>query len=400
MSNLENIHYICLIYVVKKILLLTQNFPPSEGGSCRWFWELYSRIPKEQVVVVADCVEGFESFDKSSGLEMARIPLFSEEWGFKSLKGLKFYFKTFLKVKRLIKQHAIDEIHCGRVIHEGVIAWLLKVVTGIPFKCFVHGEDVETAATSREQSVLVRQVCKAATMLICNSNNSLNIITNKLSFADIKKCRVLHPGVDITRFTTAPRDSGFRELHGWSDKTVLLTVGRLQQRKGQDFLIKAMPALLASHPDLHYAIVGRGECQAELRQLIKTHKLEQHVTLHTDFSDEQLLTAYQQCNVFILPNRTIDSDIEGFGMVLVEAQSCGKFVIAGDSGGTKETMLRNETGFIINCSESGILARQLDIALRDPILLSADHTSIRQFVIEHFSWDSHIKNAWTIGLFL
>lgn len=344
-------------------------------------------------MVVADCVEGFKSFDKGNELEMVRIPLFSEEWGFKSLKGLMFYFQTFFKVKRLLKHYAIEEIHCGRVIHEGVIAWLLKLSTGVPFKCFVHGEDVETAATSREQSLLVKQVCNNAEKLICNSQNSLNLVES-LGFASAHKCEILNPGVDKDIFKPASHDSQFLEKYNWKDKTVLLTVGRLQQRKGQDYLIKAMPELLKTHPDLHYAVVGRGECEEELRALIKKLGVDESVSIYTDFSDDELVKAYQQCNFFILPNRTIGNDIEGFGMVLVEAQACGKYVFAGDSGGTKETMLVPDTGRIIDCSSPDKIASSLDVLLHH----ESDAALCREHAIDNFSWEQHVEKARKIGL--
>ncbi len=160
-----------------------------------------------------------------------------------------------------------------------------------------------------------------------------------LGFSDTDKCDVLHPGVDTSTFKPAPANNEIRQRFGWAKESlVLLTVGRLQKRKGQDFLIEAMPRLLEKVPQLQYVIVGRGDELENLRHLVEKHKLQESVFIHTNFDDTDLINAYQQCNVFILPNRTIQNDIEGFGMVLVEAQACGKPVIAGDSGGTSETL--------------------------------------------------------------
>ncbi|MEC8374667.1 MAG: glycosyltransferase family 4 protein, partial [Pseudomonadota bacterium] len=349
---------------MKKTLLLTENFPPKEGGSGRWFWELYSRLPNDKVLIVAnDTPEGRE-FDKTHELDIVRIELESTEWGLASTKGLGFYWETIRKVLKLVKEHGIEEVHCGRVIPEGVIARALKLLAGARYNCFVHGEDVETAATSREHSLLVKNVCKNASMLICNSENTANIV-RKLGFDSGSKCEVLHPGVDTSRFEVAAPDTSFRQKMGWSGKRVLLTVGRLQRRKGQDFLIKSMPALLKEFPDLFYAVVGRGECYDELISLVDQHELHDNVCVYPDMDDEALIKCYQQCDIFILPNRTIDNDIEGFGMVLVEAQVCGKPVIAGDSGGTRETMNIGKTGHIIDCSSTENLLNGLSPILRN-----------------------------------
>lgn len=376
---------------MKKTLLLTENFPPKEGGSGRWFWELYSRLPNDKVLIVAnDTPEGRE-FDKTHELDIVRIELESTEWGLATTRGLGFYWETIRKVLKLIKEHGIEEVHCGRVIPEGVIARALKLLAGARYNCFVHGEDVETAATSREHSLLVKNVCKNASMLICNSENTANIV-RKLGFDSGSKCEVLHPGVDTSRFEVAAPDTSFRQQMGWSGKRVLLTVGRLQRRKGQDFLIKSMPALLKEFPDLFYAVVGRGECYDELISLVDQHKLHDNVCVYPDMDDEALIKCYQQCDIFILPNRTIDNDIEGFGMVLVEAQVCGKPVIAGDSGGTRETMNIGKTGHIIDCSSTENLLKELSPILRNREIVDGE-VDIADYAKKRFNWDQHVAKA-------
>ena len=376
---------------MKKTLLLTENFPPKEGGSGRWFWELYSRLPNDKVLIVAnDTPEGRE-FDNTHELDIVRIELESTEWGLASTKGLGFYWETIRKVLKLIKEHDIKEVHCGRVIPEGVIARALKLLAGARYNCFVHGEDVETAATSREHSLLVKNVCKNASMLICNSENTANIV-RKLGFDSGSKCEVLHPGVDTSRFEVAAPDTSFRQQMGWSGKRVLLTVGRLQRRKGQDFLIKSMPALLKEFPDLFYAVVGRGECYDELISLVDQHELHDKVCVYPDMDDEALIKCYQQCDIFILPNRTIGNDIEGFGMVLVEAQVCGKPVIAGDSGGTRETMNIGKTGHIIDCSSTENLLNGLSPILRNREIVDGE-VDIADYAKNRFNWDQHVAKA-------
>ena len=376
---------------MKKTLLLTENFPPKEGGSGRWFWELYSRLPNDKVLIVANDTPQGREFDKTHELDIVRIELESTEWGLASTKGLGFYWETIRKVLKLVKEHGIEEVHCGRVIPEGVIARALKLLAGARYNCFVHGEDVETAATSREHSLLVKNVCKNASMLICNSENTANIV-RKLGFDSGSKCEVLHPGVDTNRFEVAAPDTSFRQQMGWSGKRVLLTVGRLQRRKGQDFLIKSMPALLKEFPDLFYAVVGRGECYDELISLVDQHKLHDNVCVYPDMDDEALIKCYQQCDIFILPNRTIDNDIEGFGMVLVEAQVCGKPVIAGDSGGTRETMNIGKTGHIIDCSSTENLLNGLSPILRNREIVDGE-VDIADYAKNRFNWDQHVAKA-------
>jgi phosphatidylinositol alpha-1,6-mannosyltransferase len=376
----------------KKVLVLTENFPPISGGSGRWFWELYSRLPKEQYLILADDVQGATEFDKTHQLNILRIPLASQEWGLKSVNGLKFYWRVFRQIRKIIKHHQITHIHCGRVIHEGVIAWLLKLITGTRYLCYVHGEDVETAATSGEHNLMVKQACRHADLLICNSHNSANIV-KRLNYACDDKIQVLHPGVDASLFVPLATDDAFKQYMGWQCRKVIITVGRLQARKGQDMMIRATALLKQQFPEILYAVIGRGECLESLQALTSELGLEQHVQFLTDVSDAQMIRCYQQSDVFILPNRTIDNDIEGFGMVLVEAQSCGKPVIAGDSGGTKETMLINQSGFVIDCNNVKSISTTVATLLSDPSGSIEMGKVGRKHVESELDWQAHLQKA-------
>ncbi|GLX82094.1 glycosyltransferase family 4 protein [Thalassotalea eurytherma] len=378
--------------IKEKTLVLTENFPPISGGSGRWFWELYSRLPKEEYLIVADNIEGAAEFDSTHDVSIIRIPLKSAEWGIKSFQGLKFYFNTIKKLRKIIKEHNITKIHTGRVIHEGVTAWLLSLFTNVKFITYVHGEDVETAATSGEHNLMVKQVCKHAETIICNSLNSADIV-KRLGYATDEKVKVLHPGVDASRFVPAETDDKFKQEMAWTNKKVIITVGRLQQRKGQDMMLKAMPDILKSHPDALYAVIGRGECKEQLTQLVDELNLKDNVQLLDEITDQQMIQCYQQCDLFILPNRTIGNDIEGFGMVLVEAQACGKPVIAGDSGGTKETMVVNESGYILDCTNNAVIANKINQYLEYPEQLKKMGLVGRSHVENELDWVAHVEKA-------
>jgi len=376
----------------KKVLVLTENFPPISGGSGRWFWELYSRLPKEQYLILADDVQGAAEFDNTHQLNILRIPLKSPEWGFKSLSGMKFYWRLFRQIRKIIKQQQITHIHCGRVIHEGVTAWLLKLMTGTPYLCYVHGEDVETAATSGEHNLMVKQVCKHAERLICNSHNSANIV-KRLNYAGDDKIEVLHPGVDASLFVPLAADDAFKRQMAWQCRKVIITVGRLQERKGQDMMIRATALLKQQFPEILYVIIGRGECLESLKALTAELGLDDHVQFLTEVTDPQMIQCYQQSDVFILPNRTIGNDIEGFGMVLVEAQSCGKPVIAGDSGGTRETMLINQSGFVIDCTDAQLISTTVAVLLANPKHSVQMGNIGRKHVESELDWQAHVQKA-------
>lgn len=378
-----------------KTLVLSQNFPPASGGSGRWFWELYSRLGSDYIVA-ADQLGDYAEFDEAASLRIHRLALYSPQWGIASLVGLKYYWHTYRALKKLIKREGIQYIHCGRVLPEGLMALILKKTMGIEYLCYVHGEDLEASSQSRELNALAKLVMRNASKIICNSKNSANIV-ERVDNTVIDKAIVMHPGADTKQFFPAPAtDTAFIEEMGWTGKRVILTVGRLQARKGQDKMIEAMPAILEQCPDTLYVIIGHGESQERLQGLIQSLGLEQQVQMLTDCDDETMIKCYQQCDVFILPNRTEGQDIEGFGMVLVEAQACSKPVIAGDSGGTKETLIPEQTGLIIDATDTGVIADAVCGLLQSPERIEAMGKAGREHAVKHFDWDQAAVNAAAI----
>src|SRR5207245_3279229 len=136
------------------------------------------------------------------------------------------------------------------------------------------------------------------------------------------------------------------------------------------------------------AIAGDGEERGALAALVEREGLQDHVQFLGEVGDTALLECYQQCDLFVLPNRQVGKDIEGFGMVLVEAQACGKAVIAGASGGTAETMRVPQTGLLVPCEESGQLAQRVVEFLADPLLRERVGAAGRQWVVDSFDWDA------------
>lgn len=385
---------------MNKTLLLSEIFPPTNGGSGRWFWELYSRLSRSEYIIAAGQAVGDEGFDKTHDLNIARVNLTSPSWGIKSLSGLRFYWRVFNNIRKLIKQHKITTIHCGRCLPEGFIGYIFKKTFNIPYICYIHGEDVEAAATSRELTWIVRKVLSNASKLICNSQNTANLILNNWD-ANPGITEILNPGCDTERFIPAQKNEDIKASLGWTNKSVILTVGRLQERKGQDMLIKALPAIKQSIPNVLYAIIGGGEEKEKLEALTKKLKLQDNVLFMAEISDEQMIHAYQQSDVFVLPNRTVGPDIEGFGMVLVEAQACAKPVISGDSGGTAETMILGETGFIVDCTRPEPITDKLIELLQNPKKCQSMGSAGRIHAETTLDWKVHTEKAKKIfhGIF-
>ncbi len=203
----------------------------------------------------------------------------------------------------------------------------------------------------------------------------------------------MHPGVDTAHFVPAPHSPEARQTLAWGHRRVILTVGALQKRKGQDMLIRALPAIRQRCPDVLYAIAGEGWERPSLESLVAECGVADLVQFRGMPGDAELVSCYQQCDLFALPNRQVGWDFEGFGIVLLEAQACGRPVIAGRSGGTAETIDPSRTGEIVDCDTPDSLAGLAADLLQDDARRSRMGTLARQWVAEHFAWDVLSRQA-------
>ncbi|WP_166820450.1 glycosyltransferase family 4 protein [Thalassoroseus pseudoceratinae] len=377
---------------MSRTLLLSEIFPPTHGGSGRWFWEIYRRFPQERISCLVGAHPDQLSFDVTHEMDVVRESLSQTEWGIVRPTGWKQYFGNFKKVRRIVRERGIDRIHCGRCLPEGWLAWMTKRISGIPYECYVHGEDVETAACSRELRWMVQRILGSADRLIANSQNTASLLESQWNIPT-DRITVLHPGVDTHRFQPVAKSDDARRELGWRHHTVILTVGRLQRRKGQDMLIRALPMIREAIPNVLYAIVGDGEERETLEALADSVGVRDRVQFLGEIDDATMISAYQQCDLFALPNRAVGRDIEGFGMVLLEAQACGRPVLAGNSGGTAETMKLGETGIVVPCETSEPLAEAVAKLLLDPRTLDEMGAAGREWVTTNFDWDSLAQKA-------
>src|SRR5262245_54059694 len=177
-----------------KSLLLTEVFPPKTGGSGRWFWEIYRRLPREDVVVAAGEHANQAGFDRTHDLHVVRLPLAFSTWGFASVRGFKEYMGLAKRLKRLVDAKQVDIVHSGKCLPEGFLAWLTKRWTGVPYIVYVHGEELNVALGSRELRWLTRRVLVGANCVIANSKNTNRILRDEWDLPE-HHIRVLHPGV-------------------------------------------------------------------------------------------------------------------------------------------------------------------------------------------------------------
>jgi phosphatidylinositol alpha-1,6-mannosyltransferase len=373
------------------IIVLSQIFPPVIGGSGRWLWEIYSRFPKGMArVVTRECDDG-AAYDQAHALPVERIPFDYAGWGLTDRGAARRYWAQLWWLRRVMKQHGSREIHTARPLPEGWVAYLGSKMFGWSYTCFVHGEEVCYARGSRELSAMTRRVLNGAQRLVANSESTKQLLIEDWNM-DARAVNVLHPGVDTQAYRPADSELARSEL-GWDGRTVLLTVGRLQRRKGQDTVIRALPRIREHVPDVLYSIVGDGEERDTLERLCDELGVREAVEFRGAPSDDDLLQCYQSCDLFVLANRRDGYDIEGFGIVLLEAQACAKPVVAGLSGGPRETMNAPHTGRTIDATQAENVADVVVEMLASKEELYRVGANARDWTVEQFDWSVQGQRA-------
>lgn len=370
--------------MVNGILLLTDQFPPAVGGSGELLFNVYTRLGGPPVTVLTTD-SGEALTQESDGLQIIRRRPISRRWGVMHPAGLSGHIQRTVELLRH-SSGAQVVVHCGCALPEGLAAWSARRIGGPPYLCWVHGEELGYAASSRELRALMGLVLRGAAALVANSGNT----AKELSAFDLdsKRISVVHPGVDPERFT--PSASGSAELRRQlapNGDAVVLTVGRLQRRKGHDLMIQALAELESNGRRVRYVIVGDGQERSRLEVLAESLKVRDRVVFVGRVAAESLPAYYAAADVFVHPNRVDGHDFEGFGIVFLEAAAAGLPVIAGNTGGAPEAVEHGRTGVTVSGLDAGELADALATLLDDaPKRLDYGRAG-RHRVLTQFAWD-------------
>lgn len=324
----------------KKILLITRNFPPLVGGMERFVWNVYKQLEKEyscDVVGPRGCNEYLKEIEyKDKFIHSQSLPDFLITALFKS-----FYYVAKNNYSLCIAGSGVTS----------PIANIIGRIYSIPVITFVYGLDL-VVKNSIYQSCFVPFI-KYSDMVITISENTKNLAVQKGISAD--EIEILYPGVDIKPEFSSPVD--FRAKFNIHKKNILLSVGRLIPRKGiAEFIEYSLPKIIYECPDTVFVIIGgeaayalKKDCSVidQIRKVVEDKNLTDHVILTGRVDDQTLWSAYQQADLFVFPLRDEPGDIEGFGMVAVEAASFGLPSVAFSVGGVVDAIENNKSGFLI-----------------------------------------------------
>lgn len=331
-----------------RYLVLTELFLPTKGGTAVWFAEVYRRLSGKETHIVTADVPGAAAVDVTHSNTIHRISMHRVTW--LRPESLGMYANLFIKSLWLALTHRFTAIHAGRALPEGITAWLVARLTLHSVVIYAHGEELTTWGHGGKYKAM-RFALRHADQVIANSEYTRDaLIKMDVNPASIA---LIYPGVDVTRFHPGLACAELRQSVGVTDAgKLILSVGRLSRRKGFDQVIQALPALIHAGLDIQYVLIGIGEDYDYLLDLARKHGVADRVHLLGHVSDDDLPRWYNACDVFIMPNREINGDTEGFGMVFIEAAACGKPAIAGQAGGTGAAVVDEVTGFRVDGTDT------------------------------------------------
>ena len=338
---------------IPRTLVVTNDFPPRVGGIQRTLESLCRALPAAKVSVIAPSCEGSGAFDESAGFDVVR-------------ERRRFVWPTpsFAdRVEAEIARSGAEVVLFGDAFPLALMGPRLAS-RGTPYVVLAHGFDYWLSTMPVAHSVMKRMTSRASRVAGCSEFISRRVRTAVPRSVPVS---VLHPGADVERFRPDLPTADLRARHGLGDRPLIVCVSRLVPRKGQDVLIRSMRAVQRRVPEAGLLIVGSGPYEAKLRSLAEQAPTRS-VSFVGEVSERDLPRYYTVGDVFAMPCRTrmAGLEVEGWGNVFIEAAACGRPVVVGDSGGSREALVHGETGLLVDGSDVEGVADALASLLEDP----------------------------------
>ena len=295
--------------------------------------------------------------------------------------------RVSFNLARIIKERDIKVAAFGAAAPLGLLSASMKRAGVLKTVALTHGHEVWWAKVF-PFTVAIRRIGSTVDTLTFLGEFTQGAISKSLTTKASKAMVKIAPGIDVEHFT--PMDSAQlrRELN-LDGKKVIVSVGRLVHRKGQDHLIEAMPEILQRVPNAHLLMVGTGPYLEHLAKLVAINKLDNHVSFIGRIQYAELPRFICAGDIFAMPSRSrlAGLEVEGLGIVYLEASSCGLPVIAGSSGGAPDAVIDGVTGFVVDGTDNQQIAKAAIELLNNPEKAKAMGMAGRQWIIDNWRWE-------------
>ncbi len=367
--------------VSSPVLFVTNDFGPRAGGIETFVIGLIERRPFGQTIVYTSAQTSSEEYDRA----------WKSEFGVTVIRDrAKILLPTprvARNLSRIIKESNIQVAAFGAAAPLGLLSPSIKRAGVQKTVALTHGHEVWWAKVFPFNRAL-RKIGTSVDSLTYLGDFTQRAISKSLSKESAQKLVKIAPGIDVDHFI--PQDSSqLRRDLRLENKRVIVSVGRLVHRKGQDHLIQSMPEILKSVPNAHILMVGQGPYLSHLKKLVQDLNLVDHVSFIGRIQFAQLPQYICAGDIFVMPSRSrfFGLEVEGLGIVYLEASACGLPVIAGSSGGAPDAVLDGITGIVVDGENNQEIASAAIKLLLDIDGAKAMGLAGREWIIENWRWE-------------
>ena len=360
------------------VLLVTNDFGPRAGGIETFVMGLLERIPKGEVIV-------YTSHQSSTGEYDRR---WRDEYGVEVVRDKSSILlptpRVIRNLQKLIRRRNLSTVWFGAAAPLGVSARWLRKAGAEHIVALTHGHEVWWSKVW-PFSLAISEIARNVDVVTYLGDFTQQAIARR--FKDQNKLIKIAPGIDTEHFR--PLDGReLREKYGIADRATIVSVGRLVHRKGQDRLVEAMPLVLKEIPEAHLVFIGEGPHRKRLDELVKKFKLENHVTFIGRIQYSDLPRHFSLGDIFAMPSRSrlFGLEVEGLGIVYLEASACGLPVVGGNSGGAPDAVKEGITGFVVDGNKLPEIADRIITLLKDDELRNQMGNAGRSWAMEEWQW--------------
>jgi phosphatidylinositol alpha-1,6-mannosyltransferase len=367
--------------MVATTLFITNDFGPRAGGIETFVHGLIERLPRGSVIVYTSAQPESDKFDakwlSEFGVEVVRD----------RSKILLPTPRVIKACQKLVKSRKLTRVAFGAAAPLGIMARSMRSAGAEKIVALTHGHEVWWAKVP-PFSFAIKFMSKNIDAITYLGDYTRGEISKAISKNDVSKLVQIAPGIDVDHFV--PTDSSeLRAQLGLADKAVIISVGRLVHRKGQDKLISALPAIRAAVPNVHLVLVGVGPHQKFLENLVAKLNVADCVTFIGRITYSELPKYICVGDIFAMPSRSrfFGLEVEGLGIVYLEASACGLPVVGGKSGGAPDAVLVGETGVVVDGTNASEIAEACIELLNNPELCALMGATGRAWIIENWRWE-------------
>ena len=379
------------VHHLEKILCITNDFGPRAGGIETFIIGLIERLPKNSVVVYTSSQSGSAEFDTK----------WSENFGVEVIRDrskiLLPTYRVSKNLRSLLQQREISTVFFGAAAPLGLLSQSLRKAGAEKIVAITHGHEVWWAKLW-PFSWAIKRIGNGVDVLTYLGDYTRRAISAALPASSQEKMVRLAPGIDIEHFSPAKKNPRIRHELGLDDKKVIVSVGRLVHRKGQDFLIDALPLISQKIPNVHLLLVGEGPYRAELEKRSVALGVRDRITFIGRVQHSELPEYICAGDIFAMPSRSrlAGLEVEGLGIVYLEASACGLPVIGGISGGALDAVLEGETGFSVDGTSAPAIAEAAIRLLSNVEYAEKLGAQGREWIVKEWRWEIWAEKFQTL----